>query len=108
MFVYGIALAAVAAWPIAMAHADNLKTDFALYDQEGLSPDVSVQCGAAFAHNKAAPFTMHITMSNRSAIGGVQRPGPRQISRRGPGGLRDPGGHYGSDHARRGRLAGYG
>jgi hypothetical protein len=39
--------------------------------RKALSPDVSVQCGAAFAHNKAAPFTMHITMSNRSAIGGV-------------------------------------
>jgi len=71
MFVYGIALAAVSAWPIAMAYADTLKTDFALYDQEGATPDVSVQCGASFAHNKAAPFTMHITMSNRSAIGGV-------------------------------------
>ena len=30
-----------------------------------------MQCGAAFGRNRPAPFTMHITMSNRSVIGGV-------------------------------------
>jgi hypothetical protein len=68
IFAYGVALAAVAAWPIAMAYA---RSDFALYDQEGASPDVSVQCGATFSRTKPGPFTMYITMSNRSAIGGV-------------------------------------
>lgn len=70
-FGFGIALAVAAAWPFAVARADTTKTDFALYDQEGATPDVSVQCGAAFGRNKPAPFTMHITMSNRTVIGGV-------------------------------------
>jgi hypothetical protein len=65
-----LALAVFTTWPIAMAHADNQKADFALFDQEPATPDVSVQCGAAQAGHDA-PFIMYITMSNRSAIGGV-------------------------------------
>jgi hypothetical protein len=67
----GLALA-VFAWPLTAVRADNQKSDFALFDQEGATPDVSVQCGAGQAHGqKPAPFVMYITMSNRSAIGGV-------------------------------------
>jgi hypothetical protein len=72
LFASGLALVVLAAWPIAMVHADNEKSDFALFDQEGGTPDVSVQCGAAQAGgHQPGPFTMYITMSNRSAIGGV-------------------------------------
>ena len=70
--VFGLALAVFAAAPIALVHADNQKSDFALYDQEGSTPDVSVQCGAAQAGGRQpAPFTMYITMSNRTDIGGT-------------------------------------
>jgi hypothetical protein len=72
LFASSLALAVFAAWPIATAHADDQKSDFALFDQEGATPDVSVQCGAAKAGgHEPAPFVMYITMSNRSAIGGV-------------------------------------
>ena len=72
VFAPSLALVVLAAWPIAKAHADNQKSDFALFDQEGATPNVSVQCGATQAGgHQAAPFTMYITMSNRSAIGGV-------------------------------------
>jgi hypothetical protein len=68
-FASGLALA-IFAWPLAV-RADNQKSDFALFDQEGATPDVSVQCGAQARGQKAGPFVMYITMSNRSAIGGV-------------------------------------
>jgi hypothetical protein len=72
LLVSSLALAVFAAWPIALVHADDQKADFALFDQEGATPDVSAQCGAAKAGgNQPAPFVMYITMSNRSAIGGV-------------------------------------
>ena len=70
LLVFGLALVVFAAWPVITARADNQKSDFALFDQEDPTPDVSVQCGAAQA-GQAAPFVMYITMSNRSAIGGV-------------------------------------
>jgi len=67
-----MALTVIAVWPLAAARADGQKSDFALFDQEGATPDVSVQCGAAkAAGSQRAPFVMYITMSNRSAIGGV-------------------------------------
>ncbi len=72
LFVFGLAVAVFAAWQVAVARADDQRSDFALFDQEGATPDVSVQCGAAKADgHQPAPFTMYITMSNRSAIGGV-------------------------------------
>jgi hypothetical protein len=72
LFVPGLVFAVFAAWPIVMAHADDQKSDFALFDQEGVTPDVSVQCGAGKAGgHQPGPFIMYITMSNRSAIGGV-------------------------------------
>ena len=41
-----------------------------IYSQEGVTPDVSVQCGAGKAGgHQPGPFIMYITMSNRSAIG---------------------------------------
>jgi hypothetical protein len=50
------------------------RSDFALLDQEPTVMDVSVQCGAIRGwsdHMKAAAFTMFITMTNRSDLGGT-------------------------------------
>jgi hypothetical protein len=65
-------VAAFLVLPIVAAHADNLHSGFALFNQTGGTPDVSVQCGA----NKAvgtfvqAPFTMYITMTNTAGTAG--------------------------------------
>ena len=57
--------------PIA-AQAGPQRSDFALLDMEPTVADVSVQCGAKKANDQqAAPFTMHITMTNRGDLGGV-------------------------------------
>lgn len=46
--------------------------DFALLDEEPTVADQSVFCGATRATgNQPAPFTMHITMTNRGDLGGV-------------------------------------
>ena len=54
------------------------RSDFALYDQEPGVADVSVQCGgttpavvAGVPVLKSTSFIVHITMTNRSALGGL-------------------------------------
>ena len=57
-----------------LAGADVFRSDFALLDQEPGVADVSVQCGAtAGGVHKPKPgaFTMNITMTNRSSLGGA-------------------------------------
>ncbi|HZO81211.1 MAG TPA: hypothetical protein VFB33_05905 [Candidatus Binataceae bacterium] len=72
LFFSMAALGAFLLLSLSAARADNQKSDFALFDQEAPTPDVSVQCGAAKAAGSArAPFVMYITMSNRGDIGGA-------------------------------------
>ena len=57
-----------------LAAADVFRSDFALLDQEPTVADVSVQCGATAGgnhHAKPGAFTMNITMTNRSDLGGA-------------------------------------
>lgn len=70
-----LALLQVGAWPVTPALAAD-KSDFALLDQEPTVADKTVQCGALKSEDllpKAVPFTLHITMTNRSdsGIGGM-------------------------------------
>jgi hypothetical protein len=61
-------------WIVSTAVAGSQRTDFALLDMEPTIADRSVQCGATKAspnNPKPAAFTMHITMTNRSDLGGV-------------------------------------
>ena len=57
-----------------LACADWFRSDFALLDQEPTVADVSVQCGATRGgahHPGPGAFTMNITMTNRSDLGGA-------------------------------------
>ena len=57
-----------------LASADTFRSDFALLDQEPTVADVSVQCGATSGNPhrpKPGAFTMNITMTNRTDLGGA-------------------------------------
>ena len=74
IFVWASVLVFAGLWSVSSAVAGPQRTDFALLDMEPTNPDTSVQCGAIKANPlspKPAAFTMHITMTNRGDLGGV-------------------------------------
>jgi len=56
-------------WPGTRVRADLKRADFALLDQEPTVGDVSVQCGTTGPLPDG--FVIHITMNNRSDLGGT-------------------------------------
>jgi len=63
-------------WLSVAASSAAPRSDFALYDQEsvGLTPDISVQCGATNSEGKSfkrTAFVVYITMTNRGDLGGA-------------------------------------
>ena len=65
----------VASSRVKTALVGPLTSDFALLDQELTVGDKSVQCGATSGNATTpspTPFLMHITMTNRGDLGGVQ------------------------------------
>ena len=70
-----VTLAPVASSRVKTGSAGPATTDFALLDQELTVGDKSVQCGATSGNTTTpslSPFAMHITMTNRADLGGVQ------------------------------------
>ena len=70
-----VTLAPVASSRVKTGSAGPATTDFALLDQELTVGDKSVQCGATSGNATTpspTPFLMHITMTNRGDLGGVQ------------------------------------
>ncbi len=61
--IWGLMLAVVGVGPVTMALAGSPPASFALLNEPG--GDTSVQCSAS------GPFTMHISMTNRGDVGGV-------------------------------------
>ena len=70
-----VTLSPVASSPVKTALVGPQISDFALLDQELTVGDKSVQCGATSGNATTpspTPFLMHITMTNRGDLGGVQ------------------------------------
>ena len=105
-FVWVLAFVLVGLGLVTTALAGPRRSDFALLDEETGAGDTSVQCGATKASSnnpKPVAFTMHITMTNRGDLGGVDGFVRGHIQGPGLRGLRDPRKYHSANHLGRRR-----